>query len=202
MKPPSEIQNAIDNVKSITSSPARSKDAKPATAGRYKFTWAKDLKPSLRTLSLVKNILGEGDMSVIYGDSGTTKTFLAVDISCHIAAGEPWRGHDVTKGTVVYIAAENPKSVHNRVIAWLKHHDIDDIHLVVMETPIDLCDPNADTDPLIEAIKKSVEGHPPVVLVVSTSPATSPPASTRSPTPKRRSKWRVTWLLVRSMPKL
>jgi AAA domain-containing protein len=56
---------------------------------------------------------------VLYGDSQTYKSFIALDIGLHVAAGWDWWGRTVEQCAVVYIAAEGAKGVRKR-IAGLK----------------------------------------------------------------------------------
>lgn len=44
-----------------------------------------------RQAPLVKRLLDLGGKSILYGDSNCGKTFLALDIACHVALGWPWR---------------------------------------------------------------------------------------------------------------
>ena len=41
----------------------------------------------------------------------------------HIAMGRNWFGHKVTRGGVVYVAAEAGASMRRRVVAFRKHPD-------------------------------------------------------------------------------
>lgn len=59
----------------------------------------------------------------IIGKSNHGKSFLAVDWSGHIATGRPWAGHEVRKGRVAYIAAEDSPGIMARVQAWERAHD-------------------------------------------------------------------------------
>lgn len=41
---------------------------------------------------MVKGWLDRNCLSMLYGPSNAGKTFVALDIAMHIAAGQPWRG--------------------------------------------------------------------------------------------------------------
>jgi hypothetical protein len=73
---------------------------------------------------LVKGVLRARSVAMLFGDTGTYKSFLGLDLALHVAAGFPmWLGHKVKiQGPVVYIAAEGGGSVRNRLAAWLKYH--------------------------------------------------------------------------------
>jgi hypothetical protein len=71
---------------------------------------------------LIKGWLEQGGMSVVYGASNSGKTFIALDMACHIALGWDWRDHRVKQGSVVYIAGEGGLGIHERLTAFQRHH--------------------------------------------------------------------------------
>jgi hypothetical protein len=74
---------------------------------------------------LVKNVLPAAGLIVLFGASGSGKTFVAIDLAYAIAMGVQWRGNRVKKGRVLIIAAEGGKGMSKRLKAYLKHHKID-----------------------------------------------------------------------------
>ena len=60
---------------------------------------------------LIEGLLDEGALSVIYGDSGSGKTFAALDMTFHKSAGLDWNGKKVKSGIVIYVAAEGGKRI-------------------------------------------------------------------------------------------
>jgi hypothetical protein len=55
-------------------------------------------------------LIPEGGDIMFYGDGGAGKTTLAVDLACHLAAGDPWLGMPVTgKSCVLLIENEGPR---------------------------------------------------------------------------------------------
>jgi hypothetical protein len=85
---------------------------------------------------LIKNVLPDAGLIVLYGASGSGKTFVAIDLAYAIAMGVQWRGNRVKKGRVLIIAAEGGKGMSKRLKAYLKHHKIDpndvDIGLLIV----------------------------------------------------------------------
>lgn len=75
------------------------------------------IQPVLSLNYLVKGWLSKGGLAILYGPSNAGKTFIAIDIAMHVAAGQPWRGHKVRGGGVLYIAAEGGSGVKNRLAA-------------------------------------------------------------------------------------
>lgn len=66
---------------------------------------------------MVKGWLDRNCLSMLYGPSNAGKTFVALDIATHIAAGKVWRGLRVNGGPVLYIAAEGGAGIRNRLAA-------------------------------------------------------------------------------------
>jgi hypothetical protein len=66
---------------------------------------------------MVKGWLDRNCLSMLYGPSNAGKTFVALDIAMHIAAGKSWRGLRVNGGPVLYIAAEGGAGIRNRLAA-------------------------------------------------------------------------------------
>lgn len=103
---------------------------------------------------LLENMLTVGDSSVIYGDSNSGKTFLAIDIACAIARGTKWMGRCTEPGMVVYLAAESPGSVLRRLQAYQKYHNVIVPNFVIVQSPVDLFNGDADTHAVIKLVKK------------------------------------------------
>src|SRR4051794_20235136 len=63
---------------------------------------------------LVEGTLAAGGMSVIYGESGSGKTYLVLDLACRLSLGWDWLGRRTRKSLVVYVAAEAGTMILNR----------------------------------------------------------------------------------------
>lgn len=79
-----------------------------------------DIEPVLTNNYMVKGWLDRNCLSMLYGPSNAGKTFVALDIAMHIAAGQAWRGLKVNGGPVLYIAAEGGAGIRNRLAAIKK----------------------------------------------------------------------------------
>ncbi len=55
---------------------------------------------------IVEGLIRQGNLMVIYGKSGTKKSFSALDLAMHVAAGKPWLGRYETKQCNVLIIDE------------------------------------------------------------------------------------------------
>lgn len=72
---------------------------------------------------LVKNIIPEAGLVVIYGQSTAGKSFVTLDIFACVARGIPWREYKTQQRRVVYLAAEGQGGVRNRLEAYRQHHE-------------------------------------------------------------------------------
>ena len=85
---------------------------------RYKLVDGKFIKslPPLRWC--VKDVLPAQGLAVIYGASGSGKSFLALDLACAIAEGRRWFGYRVEQRPVVYLCLEGQAGFRLRIAAW------------------------------------------------------------------------------------
>ncbi|MFC4726323.1 AAA family ATPase [Glycocaulis abyssi] len=70
----------------------------------------------------VKGVFPKQGFGIIYGPSGSGKSFLAFDMICAIAEGEPWFGHRTKPAPVLYVGLEGEAGVSQRVLAWEQAH--------------------------------------------------------------------------------
>lgn len=101
---------------------------------------------------LIDGILQPSGLSLLYGQAGSRKTFLALDMALAVARGEPWRDRATRQAPVLYVACEAGRSFANRVVAYRVHHGLEDANVpfaAVME-PINLADEAGDIEVLIE----------------------------------------------------
>jgi KaiC/GvpD/RAD55 family RecA-like ATPase len=161
---PEDIRRELDRGPNITVLRPKA-DAERAEGGvELAHVWADDIELDLGKPGLIDGLLGTTGMTVLYGESGAGKTFVAIDLACHVAAGLPWRGKDVEQGVVVYVAAEAPESVKRRVWAWKKRYGVEHLPLVVVTASVDLL--NGSTDKVLALISRLREQHGRVALVV------------------------------------
>lgn len=122
----------------------------------------KDISLDTSRTSLVHGVIDHGAMSVMYGESNVGKTFVAMDIAFHIAAGIPWNNRRTTQGAVLYVAAEGGRGAKDRILALRQQHNLHDFPLFLVPCPVDLLRKDADTKPLITLAQQC----PPLSLVV------------------------------------
>ena len=72
---------------------------------------------------LVKDLVPAKGLAVIYGQPGSGKSFVAMDMACAIAAGSPsWFGAKVKSAPVAYVVLEGASGMGQRLLAWQLHH--------------------------------------------------------------------------------
>lgn len=84
----------------------------------YPHTWVSDAAIELDRRYLVKGLIDQGSFILIYGPSGSGKSFFTADIAQAIATGREWRGRKVNKSLVVYVASEAGSSILKRFVGW------------------------------------------------------------------------------------
>jgi hypothetical protein len=97
---------------------ARGNGEPPTQPRKFPVTWLSDAQLDLNSRYLVKGLIDQGSFSIIYGPSGSGKSFFTADIAQHIATGATWRGRRVNQSLVVYVASEAGGSILKRFIGW------------------------------------------------------------------------------------
>lgn len=105
--------------------------------GRFTAIPAGEFAKRPRTGWRIKGVLPATGVAMIFGQPGSGKSFLALDICAAIARGEPWRVRKVTKGRVLYVAAEAQGGISARLGAYLHSNALAEVPglWVVGETP-------------------------------------------------------------------
>jgi hypothetical protein len=134
------------------------------------FRRASELAEWTPPRELVESMLIEGAMSVIYGDSNTGKSFLALYLSWCICTGRKFFGKHVQQGAVLYVAAESPRSIMDRARAIGKVHQTAIDSLFITECTVDLFGVNGDSMALVNTIKEveRISGQRVVLVVLDT----------------------------------
>lgn len=116
-----------------------------------------DIRANLNTRWLIKGVLPRHGQGMIYGATGSGKTFEALDISAHIGLGFSWRGLKVERAGIVYFACEGRDGIKNRIEAFKRRFcpTVGDVPFMVLPAGLDLCSRDGDTDEIIKMIKEA-----------------------------------------------
>jgi len=116
---------------------------------------------------LVRNFIPADSTGMMFGASGTFKSFLALDLALHVAHGFDFMGKATRKGAVAYVASEGGAGIYRRIKAWHEQHGIVDFppNFYICTVPLQLSDP-AEIDMLAAAIKEKTRDADKMELVV------------------------------------
>lgn len=81
---------------------------------------------------LIDGVLPCNALAVMFGEKGSLKTFLALDIAAHVSLGLDWHGRTVKPGTVVYVYAEGRTGLGPRLDAWKRFHGVQDLGILFL----------------------------------------------------------------------
>jgi AAA domain len=80
------------------------------------------LEKPKEALGLIPNRVPSQGTTLLYGPPKCGKSFLALDWSCRVVTGTPYRGLAVRQGPVVYLAQEGQGGFWQRKEAWFRFH--------------------------------------------------------------------------------
>ena len=102
----------------------------------------------------IKKILPSRSLATMYGESGSGKSFVGLDMAMKLASGEPWRGRKTKKSRVMYLVAEGGRGFKSRPLAYKQEFgvDINDLDLFVMPATPDITNKD-DVIHIINAVK-------------------------------------------------
>lgn len=113
----------------------------------------------------VKTLIPADSIGMLFGASGTFKSFIALDMALHIAHGLRWLGFKTKRSPVIYIAAEGGTGLWRRIKAWHMDRGLDwaGIEFRVVPVAVDLL---ADAGAVVQAAQAA--GVTPGLVVVDT----------------------------------
>lgn len=97
--------------------------AEPFGADQVPFLTLAQLREQAKSVRwLVKHVIPMESIGVLFGGSGTFKSFIALDLALHVAHGMPWMGRKTQQGPVLIVAAEGGSGLWHRIVAWHRQH--------------------------------------------------------------------------------
>jgi len=136
----------------------------PAAKERFQVLRDVDLIALPEPSWLVEGILPAGGFSLLWGQYGTGKSFVALDLAMCVAAGRPWHGHAVERGPVAYVVAEGTGRFGRRVSAWREAHGVTEpADAWFIPAPVNLLK-REDMQAFLTALGGSLPAHPSLVV--------------------------------------
>jgi len=142
-----------------------------------------------------------GFFSDFFGEPGSKKTFVLLDMLRHIRAGMDWHGHRVTQGAALLFEGEGSEQLQTRIVAWDEHTD----HPALapgasFETSVDITTPGG-----VAAVARTVRDyermHNTSVVAVAFDPLVEFMTGEKSATAwSRRRAACVRWLVISTSP--
>jgi len=145
--------------------------AKP-TREPFKFLGLAEILSEPRPVDwLIRDYLEGESLSVLFGEPGAMKTFVALDMGLSLASGTDWHGNK-TKGRdpVLFIAGEGRAGLSKRIKAWTTFYDVDvadlHFHFFVADRPAQFLESGscAEVEAAIEAIAQNY-GNPGLLVI-------------------------------------
>lgn len=152
---------------------------------RYSFESFWDIPLDTSCQYLVKGVLDDGAMGVVYGPSNSGKTFAVLDLALSVASGRPWLGRRVQQGLVVYVVAEGARGFARRIAAYRQevYRGAADLRFHVLRSAVNFLDEEGDVRPLIASIRRLEKdtGHRCALVVVDTLSRAMPGGNENAP---------------------
>jgi hypothetical protein len=113
---------------------------------------------------LIKGVLPKAKLGILFGASGSGKTFVALDLAFSVARGIAWRTRRTMRARVVVIAAEGGSGLGKRGQAYAQHYGFDlrtvpDLHVITAA-------PNFLDDADISEVIAEIKNLGPVDLII------------------------------------
>jgi AAA domain len=134
----------------------------------FSIKWDADIKRATGGDYMIKGLIPSRGFGVIYGASGTFKSFVALDMAYHAALGWNWAGRRASQGVALYIAAEGMGGMAKRVEGFrMAHGDWPGrVPFALMPASPNLGSTKGDLDRLISSIDSM--GRDPNLIVLDT----------------------------------
>jgi hypothetical protein len=129
---------------------------KKGASNKPRFVHIKDI-PLSKSRWIIKNIIEEGALAMLYAPPGLYKSFLAVALCGSIAGGKDFYGLPVkNSGPILYIAGEGKAGIVRRLHAWAQENcvSLNKVPIYLFEGAADLL---TGTQKLISATDDLIE---------------------------------------------
>ena len=145
----------LDAASPASSKPISTLKPSPFTGRDFGTLWFDDIELDPEAEWLISGVLPDKGLSTLWGDPGSGKSFLALDMALAVASGCDWFGKACVKGGVAYIAAEGGRGVKKRLVAYRNRFDVPrGLPFALIPAAVDLCTEDHETDALIAELQE------------------------------------------------
>lgn len=125
-----EPESDFEDLGPVAPEADRRKKARP-----FQFISAEQFMQRPAPTWVIRGVLPKAVLAVLYGASGSGKTFVALDMALAISRGIEWRGLRTAPGNVAYVVAEGAGGFQVRLAAYCRHNDIEpsDLRLNILD---------------------------------------------------------------------
>jgi hypothetical protein len=135
------------------------------TGPRFRLVPLAEIKWEATRDYLVKGLIPQVGLTLIYGEPKCGKSFWALDVAMHVGDRRPYRGRKVQGGPTVYIAAEGGVGFSKRVRGWCSRHGGENAEFYLIPSRPDMVRDHAE---MIAQIKNQLGEEKPVAIFVDT----------------------------------
>ena len=130
---------------------------------RFRIYHAQEIKDREPPPQLIRNVLIERSHAALFGNPGTFKSFIALDMASRIANGGLWAGYPVEQGPTLYTTGEGQASFGNRVRAWeIAHEESNNTWILPEAVQFPQLD---DVEALLKAIDHYLIDQPRLIII-------------------------------------
>jgi hypothetical protein len=135
------------------------------TRPRFRLVHFNGITLGSERVYLVKNLIPQSGLVVIWGAPKCGKSFWTFDLAMHIALGWEYRGRRIEQGAVVYLALEGGHGFRARIEAFRQRflsEDPDPVPFYLMTDALNLVKDHSD---LIDCIRQQANDAPIMVVI-------------------------------------
>jgi hypothetical protein len=164
-----------DEFEDLVGDVALTDEGKTGELPRFHFEPVHQFSSATALPWIIKGVLPQAGLAVVYGASGSGKSFAVLDMGMAIARGLPWRGKKTKQGRVAYIAAEGADGFRKRIAAYAQHQGVDltGVPMTVLNAAPNLLEKQDAVD-LAKGVKASGGAD---VIIIDTLAQTTPGAN-------------------------
>ena len=142
----------------------KSEPAEQPGQKRFQIFSPSELAARAQPQWLIKGIMPEKSLMMVYGKSGSSKTFAVLDAAAHMGLGKDWNGRKTIRGRTIYIAAEGGGGITKRLqaLAVALNVELDQLDIGCIVEPPNFLE-EGDIDEVILRLKE----YGPVSLLIT-----------------------------------